>query len=141
MSNRTRIVVLHMKEVLYTAVFAALAVVLMLLLFLMFHKDREQIEQGRFVPGIYTSNIQMNEVAFEVELVVDEDRIKSIGIRNLSEDLAAMYPLMQPCMDVISQQIYEKQSVDDIQLSEEGEYTSQVLLDAISEALTKAENK
>ena len=36
MSSRTKIVVLHMKEIIYTAIFAVLAIVLALLLFFMF---------------------------------------------------------------------------------------------------------
>ena len=36
MSSKTRIIVLHMKEIIYTAVFLALAVVLAVVLFFMF---------------------------------------------------------------------------------------------------------
>ncbi len=36
MSSKTRIIVLHMKEIIYTAVFLALAVVLAVILFFMF---------------------------------------------------------------------------------------------------------
>ena len=140
MSNRTRIVVLHMKEVIYTLVFAALAVILILLLLLMFGRNENEEAKGLYQPGVYTSSIQMNDATIEIEVVVDEERIKSIGMKNLSQEVATMYPLMQPCMDVLSQHIYEKQSVTDITLSEEGEYTSQVLLDAIKHALSKAEN-
>ena len=36
MSSRTKIIVLHMKEIIYTVVFALLAIVLILLLVFMF---------------------------------------------------------------------------------------------------------
>ena len=36
MGSRTKIVVLHMKEIIYTAIFAALAIVLIILLVIMF---------------------------------------------------------------------------------------------------------
>ena len=36
MSSRTKIVVLHMKEIIYTAVFATLAILLIILLLFMF---------------------------------------------------------------------------------------------------------
>ena len=39
MGSRTKIVVLHMKEIIYTAVFAALAIVLIILLVIMFRPD------------------------------------------------------------------------------------------------------
>ena len=38
MSSKTKIVVLHMKEVVYTAVFLALAIFMLILVFTMFHK-------------------------------------------------------------------------------------------------------
>ena len=36
MSSKTRIIVLHMKEIIYTAVFLALAVILAVIIFFMF---------------------------------------------------------------------------------------------------------
>ena len=50
-----------------------------------------------------------------------------------------MYPLMQPALDKISQQIYEKQSVENITYDEANQYTCTVLLNAIKDALSKAE--
>ena len=41
MSAKTKIVVLHMKEVIYTVLFVVLAIVLAILLFLMFGKDKK----------------------------------------------------------------------------------------------------
>ena len=42
MSSRTKIIVLHMKEIIYTAVFAVLGIVLILLLLFMFLPEREK---------------------------------------------------------------------------------------------------
>lgn len=39
MGSKTKIVVLHMKEIIYTAVFAALAILLIVLLVVMFKPD------------------------------------------------------------------------------------------------------
>ena len=39
MSSKTKIVVLHMKEVIYTIIFVVLAILLAVLLFMMFGKD------------------------------------------------------------------------------------------------------
>lgn len=138
MSNRTKIVVLYMKEVIYTVVFAVLAVVLIVLLFLMFQKNEEVSSSALYQPGVYTSSIQMNDAVLDVEVVVDEQRINAIAFRNLSDEVATMYPLMQPCLDVISQQVYDSQSLENIELSQEGEYTSEVLLKAVKNAVEKA---
>ena len=42
MSSKTKIVVLHMKEVVYTAIFLVLAVLTVVLLFFMFGSGRDQ---------------------------------------------------------------------------------------------------
>ena len=52
-----------------------------------------------------------------------------------------MFPLIQPAIEEIADQIYKTQSLEDVTLSEETPYTSQVILDAISEAVKKAAAK
>ena len=50
-----------------------------------------------------------------------------------------MYPLIQPAIESIADQICQTQSLENITLSEENPYTSQLILNAIKEALNKAE--
>jgi uncharacterized protein with FMN-binding domain len=69
---------------------------------------------------------------------VDSSHINSISLVNLDEATAAMYPLMQPALDNLSQQIYEKQSLENISYGDDSQYTSMVLLQAIQAALDKA---
>jgi len=142
MSAKTRIVVLHMREVIYTVIFAALAILLILLLVFMFSsgkKGADAQETMKYVSGVYTSSIALNNQAMDVKVVVDDNRINSISLDNLDETAATMYPLMQPALDQISQQIYEKQSTEGITYDEANQYTSTVLLNAIKDALSKAE--
>lgn len=141
MSSKTKIVVLHMKELVYTAIFAVLGILLILLLVFMFLPDKKNgktEETMQYVAGVYTSSIQLNDNAIDVEVIVDESNIKSISLVNLDDTTAAMYPLMQPALDNLTQQIYEKQSLEDITYDTESQYTSTVLLNAIHTALDKA---
>ena len=143
MSGKTRIVVLHMREVIYTALFIALAILLLLLLVVMFRpgaKD-DELETANYVAGVYTSSIELNNHTMELKVVVDDQRINAISLENLDETAAAMYPLMQPALDKISQQIYEKQSLDGITYDKTNQYTAMVLLNAIEEALEKAKKR
>ena len=80
----------------------------------------------------------MNDNTFDVEVTVDENHINSISLVNLSETTTAMYPLMEPALDALSQQICDTQSTENITYSEENKYTSMLLLDAINDALDKA---
>lgn len=143
MSAKTKIVVLHMKELVYTVTFVVLAVLLILLFVFMFgsKKDESAKETMKYTPGKYTSSILFNDNSIDVEVVVDENRINSVSLVNLDESVATMYPLMQPALDAISQQIYENQSLEGIDYGSENQYTSQVLVEAIRNALSKAEEK
>ena len=68
MSSKTKIIVLHMKEVVYTAVFLALALILLVVFLIMFSGKKDSAkkpsvttaasaENARYIPGIYTSTI------------------------------------------------------------------------------------
>lgn len=141
MSSKTKIVVLHMKEIIYTAVFAALAIILILLLVFMFlPKNKEsKTNEEKYMPGVYTSTVTLNNTALEVEVIVDETHINSIRFSNLDESVTTMFPLIQPTIEDIAEQVYDSQSLDNIQLSEDSPYTSQIIVNAIDEALKKAE--
>lgn len=142
MSSKTKIVVLHVKELIYTAIFAVLGILLILLLIFMFlpdSKDKDETEETmKYTAGVYHSSIQLNDNAIDVEVVVDANKINSISLINLDETTATMYPLMQPALDNLTQQIYEKQSLEDISYADDNQYTSMVLLQAIQTALDKA---
>ena len=130
-----------MKEIIYTAVFAALAVILIVLLLFMFlPKNRgTSIHEEKYMPGVYTSTVTLNNTALEVEVTVDESHINSIRFSNLDETVATMFPLIQPAIEDIAEQVYDNQSLENIQYSESNPYTSQVIINAIEEALKKAE--
>lgn len=143
MSAKTKIIVLHMKEVVYTIIFLVLALLLGVLLFLMFGPDGAQSASADgdalYYPGVYTSTIAINENTFDVEVTVDQNRIKAIHLVNLSESTTAMFPLMEPTLDDLASQIYAAQSLEKISYSDENKYTSLILINAISTALKKAE--
>ena len=141
MGSKTKIIVLHMKEIIYTAIFLALGLLLIILLAVMFRPDssaRNTDMDKKYTPGTYTSTLTLNNTNLEVEVSVDKSRINSIRFSNLDESITTMFPLIQPAIEDIAEQIYETQSLDNVSLSDETPYTSQVILDAIREAVEKA---
>ena len=130
-----------MKELIYTTLFAVLGVLLILLLIYMFapEKQEDTAETMKYAAGVYTSSITFNDQSIDVQVIVDEEKIQSISLKNLDETVTAMYPLMQPALDNLTEQIYESQSTENLTYSEENQYTSMVLINAISQALKKAE--
>ena len=87
MSSKTKIVVLHMKEIIYTVIFAVLAIVLILLLIFMFRPGHHSGSNDKkiYTPGIYTSDITLNNTALEVEVTVDETHINSIRFTTMGK--------------------------------------------------------
>lgn len=142
MSSKTKIVVIHLKELIYTTLFVVLGILLVLLLIFMFlpgnNDTPEASSAATYVPGVYTASIQLNDNAIDVEVVVDADHINSIRLVNLDETVTTMYPLVEPTLEELATQIYENQSLDNLTYSEENQYTSYVLKNAIQNALSKA---
>ena len=141
MSSKTKIVVLHMKEVIYTGIFLLLLVILGVVMFLMFGSGKSKTASSdavsKYTPGIYRTSIRLNNNTFDVEVTVDQDQIQSIHLANLSA--SAMFPLVEPVLDSLSSQIYSGQSLDDLEYSSDQKYTALMLIHAIDEAVTKAE--
>lgn len=167
MSSKTKIVVLHMKELIYTGIFVALGILFIVLLIIMFLPGKDDSANAPtetqstgegsetvpsetdasdsvissdvvYIPGVYTTELVLNDQVIDVEVIVDRDYISSIRLVNLSEAITTMYPLLQPTFDSLCEQIYEKQSMDNITYQTDSKYTSLVLLGAISNSLEKA---
>ena len=123
MSAKTKIVVLHMKELVYTVIFVVLAVLLILLFVFMFgsKKDESAKETMKYTPGKYTSSILFNDNSIDVEVVVDENRINSVSLVNLDESVATMYPLMQPALDALALSLTSLEAVQQVRYLVDGE--------------------
>lgn len=156
MSAKTKIVVLRMKELIYTGIFAVLGIVLVVMLVMMFTSKGDDASaqdtptetpttdsvttssDALYIPGIYTTELVLGGESVDVEVIVDKDSITSIRMVNLNEAVTTMYPLLQPTLESICSQVYETQSLEDITYTADSKYTSLVLLEAIKSSLDKA---
>ena len=142
MSAKTKIIVVKAKELIYTALFICLAIVLILLLIFMFAPEEKNVRTsaGVYTPGVYTSTITLGDTALYVEVSVDQNNITSVSLNNLSESVTAMYPLLEPSLDSINEQLDSISSVDELTLDSESRYTGLILQQAIKNALQKAKS-
>ena len=142
MSSKTKIVVLHMKEIIYTGIFLLFLAILGILIFFMFGPGKNTPAStesaGIYTPGIYRTSVELNNNTFDVEVTVSSDRIESVGLTNLSETTAAMFPLVEPALDSLAEQICESQSLKNLEYSSDQQYTSMMLINAVDSALEKA---
>ncbi len=111
MNKRTKIVVLHMKEVIYTGIFIFLGIVLIVLLAMMFKPGREMDADGSaskteqtdgsnktgntsssgeevaeetaaYLPGIYSVSLDLSGSTMEMQVIIENTGIS--GISNAS---------------------------------------------------------
>ena len=141
MNKKAKIVVLHMKELIYTGLFFILGILLVVILVLMFSdKNSQSVSNSLYTPGQYTTTLTFNGSVVDVKVTVDENSITSIHLDNLEESVSVMYPLMEPALEELSAQIIKTQSLDNISYAEDRQYTSLLLLDAIASSLEQARN-
>lgn len=140
MGTQTKIVVIKAKEILYTGIFLVLGIVMIILLVNMFgnNKKNKDTASNQYVPGVYSSTITLGENTLNVAVTVDAQTISGISIENLDETVTTMYPLLEPALNEINNQISVVDSVDDITYSKENQYTYIILNQAIKNALEKA---
>ena len=141
MSAKTKIVVLHMKRIVFTGIVIGLILIFAVCLMLFLKPKDNSMDDTvptMSTPGVYTSSVQLGDAALDIQVAVDENHINSISLVNLDETMETMYPLVRPALDELSEQITANQSLDDITYSQNNQYTSIVLLSAIEEALEKA---
>lgn len=145
--SKTRIVILQLRELIFTAIFVGLGILLLILLFIMFWpgksgKDEASLSnqtEKQYEAGVYTQELQVGDATLNLQLSLDEDCVKSVEIVNLDESVETMYPLMQPTVEKISDQLAAGKSMDEIVLSEDAQYTEKVIVEAVGKMLEEHE--
>lgn len=146
MSAKTKIVVLHLKELIYTGIFAVLGILFIILLIIMFlpkdkepEKEEPSTETESYEPGTYSTSLSLggNNVSIEVD-VAEGGIIEDLRLVNMDEAVTTMYPLIAPSFEDLTAQILELQNLEEVAYASESRYTYTVLLDAIDSALEQA---
>ena len=162
MNSKTKILVFRMKELIYTGIFVALGILLVILLILLLRSDKSEntpsvspetntVSTGEtdaqnsrpstsstYIPGVYNTALALGSYTVNLEVTVDSDYISSIRLVNLDESVATMYPLLEPAVESLTSQICEKQSLENITYAADNKYTMLVLLKAVETTLEKA---
>ena len=139
--QKTRIVVIRMKEIIYTSRFIGIGILLInRLVFVLKPKTEKQNDQtsARFNAGVYTSTLSLNNTALNLEVTIDPDRITSIRLINIDDTVTTMFPLLKPALSDLESQIIEKQGTADIKMSDDSRYTQTLLLNEIDAIINEA---
>lgn len=136
----TKILVFRLKQIVYTALFVALGVFLIILLIFMLTKNKnESTPTFEYIPGVYTSSFLLDNQPVGIELVVDSNHINSISLIDVSDSTKSLYPILETAMENIENQMLLDGAIETLQIQTEYKHTSALLLDAINEALAKAQ--
>lgn len=157
MSGKTKILVLHMKEVIYTGIFIFLGLIFLILLAIMFlprktHVDSSSMNTGvttesgttqelsydGYTPGIYTATLQVSGNSLEMQVIIEQTGITDVSFTHLDEAIETMYPLFTPVLDSISEQLKSGVALDDITYEDSQKYTATILLETIEQVLETA---
>ena len=94
-----------------------------------------------YIPGIYTTELVLGNETVNVEVIVNDQAITSVSLADPDETLITMYPLLEPTMESLNDQLCELQDPEQVTYSAETRYTSLVLLEAVKASLEKAKPK
>ena len=152
MSSKTKIVVLRLKEVIYTGIFVLLGILAVILLVTVFFpKDKNDTDTANvlaqntldnstalYTPGTYSTSLILNDMSANIEVIVDENYISSVRFVELNDAITTKYPLLEPALNDIAGQLIETQSLENIVYSDDMRYTATLLISAIESALKEA---
>jgi len=144
MMGGTRIFVLHKKDLIRIGAAVAAGIVLIILaLVLLLGRGGNSLTPGsaaddRFIPGTYVSTILLNEKPVEINVTVSENEILNIYMSTMADVQRVFYPLLEPRMNDLAQEILRYQSASIIP-STDYPVTTAILQQAVQAALASAE--
>lgn len=152
MSKQTKILVIKSKELIYTMVFLIVGI---LIIYFLFHilssnvSDKTPSNSSscatntNSIETLYITNSDKVESTFyfagiplNLLITLDESQITSVEITNLDDNTKSMYPLLEPSLENINNQLNNNIPLENISYSKDNEYTSIILLDSIKNALS-----
>ena len=131
-----RFMVIKFKELLKTAAFAILGVIIIVGL-IYFVAGKLSNATALYNPGEYSSEIALDNGSVAVKVTVDRKKIVAVNIVDQSEVVPVFYPLFATIGQQIGEQVVEEQTAE-IQFAGGNDVTASLILDAIEDSLTKA---
>ncbi len=160
MSGRTKIFVLHMREVVYTGIFIFLGLIFLILLAVMFLPKKSSTNSSlstnegtmesvsdlnpstsEYTPGIYTATLEVSGNSLEMRVIIEQSGITDVSFTHLDETIETMYPLFTPVLESIALQLQSGVTLEDITYEDSQKYTAGVLLQTIEDVLEQASQK
>ena len=134
--SANRFMVFKFKDIVKTAVFAVLGVLIIFLAVYFVFSSQESKKQV-YNPGTYTSDIVLDNGKMTVEVKVSKTKIKSVQLTNCSEDIPVFYPLFESAAKDVEKHLKKEQQMSYVPEGDT-EMTSQLILQAVERSLQQA---
>jgi uncharacterized protein with FMN-binding domain len=100
--------------------------------------DEASTDDHKYIAGVYTSDLTLGDSTIHLRVSIDEDSVKAVEVVNLEDSVETMYPLIKPAVEEISNQLAGNVSPEEVVLSDDSPYTSQLILDSVCQILENA---
>ena len=132
----SKFMVIKLKELMKTAVFAVLGVAIIVAL-IYFAVGKLGDRQAVYKPGVYSSQIELQNGNVVVEVKVGKNKIKKVSISSDSETVPVFYPLFDTVAEDIGKQVVKQQTTQ-LEIEGDGSVTTALILDAVEDSLEQA---
>ena len=134
----TKFVVVKAKELIKTAVFAVLGVIIIVGLITFFLHMGDDENTGMYRDGRYHGEMAVGGEVTEIAVEIEDGRIADISVEETTEAAAVFYPLLDTAVEEVGREVVATQSLT-VEVSPQNVHTAQLVLDAVAECLEKAE--
>lgn len=131
-----RFMVLKFRDIIKTALFAVIgaAIIAGVLYFILSGgSENNQV----YNPGTYSSDIVLDNGKVTVEVTVSKTKIKSVELKESTEEIPVFYPLFESAADNIGNYVVKEQELSYVP-DEHSSVTSGLVLDAVERSLEQA---
>ncbi|MEA5083949.1 MAG: hypothetical protein VB018_07295 [Lachnospiraceae bacterium] len=132
----SKFMVIKLRELMKTAVFAVLGVAIIVAL-IYFAVGRLGDRQAVYNPGVYSSQIELQNGNVLVEVKVGKTKIQKVTVSSDSETVPVFYPLFNTVAEDIGKQVVKQQTTQ-LEIEGDGSVTTALILDAVEESLAQA---
>ncbi|MBM6830151.1 hypothetical protein H9X85_11220 [Anaerotignum lactatifermentans] len=139
--RHTKFVVVKMRELLKTAVFAVLGVVILAGLITFFLRMGSGEESaGLYRDGSYEAALETGSVDAVVCVQIEKGKVKDVTLKETSEALTVMYPLVETAVEEVRQEV--KGKAPDLEDTAQWDtYSQQTVWEAVAQCLSEARTK
>ena len=133
----TKFVVVKARELIRTAVFAVLGVIIIVGLITFFLHMGDNESTGMYRDGTYYGEMETGGEVTEIAVEIKKGEIADVSMEVPTEAVAVFYPLLEETAELVGQAVVESQDLT-VEVAPENTHSAQLVLDAVAECLEKA---